>query len=670
MQLTIPGNQEPQRLTQPSSYRADIDGLRAIAVLSVVIYHAFPSTLRGGFIGVDIFFVISGFLISSIIFDGLVHNKFSFLEFYARRVRRIFPALILVLITCLAFGWFLLLANEYQALGKHVAGGAAFVSNFTLWSESGYFDVAAQSKPLLHLWSLGIEEQFYLFWPLLLWLAYRNHKNFLALTLLIALASFAINIWTVSSNPVAAFYSPLSRFWELMIGGILAYLVLHKPQYVSKYSGVQSLTGLLLIATSLFILRDDSTFPGWWALLPTVGTFLVLSAMPTAWLNRHVLSNRILVWVGLISYPLYLWHWPVLYLMSLVSVRSHISRLIAVSLSVVLAALTYLMIEKPIRRSKAMGRNVGFLIAGMTACGIFGLSSLVSGGLGFRLPQQFNAFTRSSPADSPKDCLLKDRADFAPKCTEVLRRPAIFIWGDSHANSLAAGFTSLQDKGEISKLEVTGSSCPPLLDFKSNGNSKCEEINSYALERIKLLRPDIVILHAIWEYDAYDLSKLPSTVKRLKEAGASNIVLLGPVPRWNGSLLRSVFRCWRPRSASEKFPQYSKCGLDSHIPEVDASLRDTARLLDVKYISAYQALCTSDGCLTHVRGTNGTDQLVTYDYGHLSEGAAAYLVTAISEDLFSTERLDAPRPPSSSIAVCLLMCSRTGILEPLTNSPN
>jgi len=298
MQLTIPGNQEPHRLTQPS-YRADIDGLRAIAVLSVVIYHAFPSALRGGFIGVDIFFVISGFLISGIIFDSLERNRFGFLEFYARRVRRIFPALILVLITCLAFGWSLLLANEYQALGKHVAGGATFVSNFTLWSESGYFDAAAPSKPLLHLWSLGIEEQFYLCWPLLLWLAYRNHKNFLALTLLIALASYAINIRTVYSNPVAAFYSPLSRFWELMIGGILAYLVLHKPQYVSKHSGVQSLTGLLLIATALFVLRDNSKFPGWWALLPTVGTFLVLSALPTAWFNRHVLSNRVLVWVGL-----------------------------------------------------------------------------------------------------------------------------------------------------------------------------------------------------------------------------------------------------------------------------------------------------------------------------------------------------------------------------------
>lgn len=640
--MTSLSDRKNQRPAHPS-YRADIDGLRALAVVSVVAYHAFPSFLRGGFVGVDIFFVISGFLISGIIFDGLERSKFSFLEFYARRIRRIFPALILVLSTCLAFGWFLLLSGEYQALGKHVASGAAFLSNFTLWTESGYFDQTAPAKPLLHLWSLAIEEQFYLCWPLLLWLAYRNHRNFLALTLLIALGSFAVNIWTVSSSPVAAFYSPLSRFWELMIGGILAYLSLHKPQYVSRYPDGRSLAGLLCIAVALFVLRDDSKFPGWWALLPTVGTFLVLSAWPNAWLNRHVLSNRIFVWIGLISYPLYLWHWPVLFLISLVSVPSRTSRMIAVVLSVVLAALTYLLIEKPIRRSRALGRSAGFLMAGMAACGIYGLSALASDGFGFRLPKQFEAFARSSPEATPHDCLLEDKADFLPKCTELLHRPAIFIWGDSHANSFAAGFIGLQEKGEVSKLQVTGSNCPPLVNFKANGNSKCREINSYALEKIRSLKPDVVVLHAMWESDAYDLSTLPFTVRKLKDGGAGDIVLLGPVPRWNGTLLRSVFRCWRPHSPTDVFPEYSKCGLDRHVAEVDASLRETARRLDVRYISAYHALCNDRGCLTHVVGADGIDQLEAYDYGHLSEGAAAYLVAAISKDLFPAEVLNASR---------------------------
>ena len=185
-------------------YRPDIDGLRAIAVLSVVAFHAFPEWIAGGFIGVDIFFVISGYLISTILFENLDKGIFSFGDFYSHRIRRIFPALLLVLITCYLFGWFTLLADEYMQLGKHIVGGASFLSNFFLWNESGYFDNIGDTKPLLHLWSLGIEEQFYIVWPVLLWLAWKGKVNFLKVTFLIALASFAVNIATVYTNPIAA----------------------------------------------------------------------------------------------------------------------------------------------------------------------------------------------------------------------------------------------------------------------------------------------------------------------------------------------------------------------------------------------------------------------------------------------------------------------------------
>ena len=223
-----------EHLAHPK-YRADIDGLRAIAVLSVVGFHAFPSWFRGGFIGVDIFFVISGYLISTIIVGGLEQSRFSFVEFYVRRIKRIFPALLLVLIASYAFGWFALLADEYKQLGKHIAGGAGFVSNFVLWNESGYFDNAADNKPLLHLWSLGIEEQFYVVWPLLLWFAWKKRFNLLTITVLIAAVSFALNIAKVRSGAVAAFYSPQTRFWELMIGSIVAYFTLHKQNIFPKF---------------------------------------------------------------------------------------------------------------------------------------------------------------------------------------------------------------------------------------------------------------------------------------------------------------------------------------------------------------------------------------------------------------------------------------------------
>jgi peptidoglycan/LPS O-acetylase OafA/YrhL len=210
-------------------YRSDIDGLRAIAVLSVVGFHAFPSHIKGGFVGVDIFFVISGFLISTIIYGSLERGSFSFVEFYSRRIKRIFPALLLVLFTVLAAGWILLLPDEYKQLGKHVAGGAGFIANFVLWNESGYFDNAAETKPLLHLWSLGIEEQYYIVWPLFLWVIWKTRLNLLFLTIVATLASFAFNVSQISSDPVGTFYSPLTRFWELFVGSVLAWVTLHQP---------------------------------------------------------------------------------------------------------------------------------------------------------------------------------------------------------------------------------------------------------------------------------------------------------------------------------------------------------------------------------------------------------------------------------------------------------
>src|SRR5262249_5222476 len=215
------------RLSHPK-YRPDIDGLRAIAVLSVVAFHAFPSWVTGGFIGVDVFFVISGFLISTIIFENLDRGTFSFAEFYARRIKRIFPALLLVLIASYAFGWFALLADEYKQLGKHIAAGAGFVSNIVSWNEAGYFDNSAETKPLLHLWSLGIEEQFYIVWPLLLWLAWKRKFNLLTITILVAVVSFYLNAKGIKEDAVATFYSPQTRFWELFCGSLLAWFPVYK----------------------------------------------------------------------------------------------------------------------------------------------------------------------------------------------------------------------------------------------------------------------------------------------------------------------------------------------------------------------------------------------------------------------------------------------------------
>lgn len=345
-------------------YRADIDGLRAVAIIPVIIFHAFPHLIPGGFIGVDIFFVISGFLISSIIFSSLERQRFSILDFYIRRIRRIFPALILVLIGCLLFGWFVLLADEYLRLGKHLSAGIAFISNFVYWRESGYFDNQAVSKPLLHLWSLAIEEQFYVFWPLLLAFVWKQKTGFLKITFAIAILSFVANIYLIKYHPVAAFFLPFSRFWELMLGGTLSYITLHRPQIISNYINLQAALGFSLILISLFTINEARAFPGWWALLPTFGAFFIIAAGPSAWLNIKILSNPPMVWFGLISYPLYLWHWPLLSFLHILDTGQIgiESRVIVLIVAIFLAWATYYYVEKPLRFGKHKIRSAVMLV--------------------------------------------------------------------------------------------------------------------------------------------------------------------------------------------------------------------------------------------------------------------------------------------------------------------
>jgi peptidoglycan/LPS O-acetylase OafA/YrhL len=376
-------------LTHPK-YRADIDGLRAVAVLSVVGFHAFPKWVHGGFIGVDIFFVVSGFLISTILFGSLERSSFSFIEFYSRRIRRIFPALLVVLIAALTAGWFLLLSDEYKQFGSHLAGGAGFVSNFVLWKESGYFDNAAETKPLLHLWSLGIEEQFYIIWPFLLWAAWKSKLNLLAITLTVAVISFGLNMNKAYSDPVAAFYSPQTRFWELLIGAGLAYAALYRKSWFADSGAlsadIQAALGAILIAASLLFVTRDKAFPGWWAALPTFGAALLISAGPRAWLNRTILANRVFVWLGLISFPIYLWHWPLLAFPRIVNGETppDAVRLGAVLLSIVLASATYLLVEKPLRFNAYSKPTTVALLAVMIVVGCAGYVVFRQGGLAFR----------------------------------------------------------------------------------------------------------------------------------------------------------------------------------------------------------------------------------------------------------------------------------------------
>jgi peptidoglycan/LPS O-acetylase OafA/YrhL len=369
-------------------YRYEIDGLRAFAVLSVVIFHTFPNFLKGGFVGVDIFFVISGFLITSYIFKSLDKEEFSFTDFFGRRIRRIFPSLIIVMACSIAFGWFVLIADEFNQLGKHVASGAAFIANFIFASEVGYFNNSNETKPMLHLWSLAVEEQFYIIWPLVLWLGWKRKFNLLPITIIVAAISFYLNLRFVKTHPTETFFWPLGRFWELLSGSVLAWFLLYKSKALNKFklwvdkflvrilyskkvkadgastSNLMSFLGLVLLVYGVTRINENLPFPSKWTLIPILGALLVIASGSKAWFNRIFLMNPIAVWFGLISYPLYLWHWPILSFLHICKVTPQTDAYIAaVVLSILLAWLTYKFIENPIRFGKLKQKIHYLLIA-------------------------------------------------------------------------------------------------------------------------------------------------------------------------------------------------------------------------------------------------------------------------------------------------------------------
>jgi peptidoglycan/LPS O-acetylase OafA/YrhL len=637
-------------------YRADIDGLRAIAVLTVIGFHSFPGIVKGGFVGVDVFFVISGFLISNIICSNLENNSFSYLDFYARRIRRIFPALILVLLSCFVFGWFELPPTEYKQLGKHIASGTAFVSNFTLWTESGYFDDFADTKPLVHLWSLGIEEQFYVVWPLLMGLAWKRRWNILVLTLVIGVVSFAMNIFTITTDPIAAFYSPLCRFWELMVGSTLAYITHHKPQCLLQSPNWQSSLGFVLIAASVLTLHKSSMFPGWWALLPTFGAFLLISAGPEAWLNKYFLANPYLVRVGLISFPLYLWHWPALYFVNnyrLVSPNGSSKLYWAIKVAAILVCfllsyLTYRYFERVVRFTKGPA-TVWFLVLSLAALGSVSVSLAFSNGFDWRYPQQIrevlNFRFNSNEAYRHGTCFLEisDNKSKFFDCTSSSMGDgqSLVLWGDSHAAHLYPGLKSIVGTyTEITQLN-TGS-CPPILGHTVARSPNCKLNNEFVAENIRVKKPRMVILSAGWgRYDYW--RELTETIEFIKKSEIKEIVLVGPAPRWNGSLPRQLFESYRLNKAST-IPARLTVGLDNRIFPLDIEMEIFARRLGVKYISLYKILCNEQGCLT--RAGSAADSLTAFDYDHLTTIGSIYVVNHFPAWFFKTlERGPAPILP-------------------------
>ncbi|MGJ4945740.1 acyltransferase family protein [Bradyrhizobium sp. HKCCYLS1011] len=439
-------------------YRTDIDGLRAVAVLAVVVYHAVPSLIPGGFFGVDIFFVISGYLITGIIHRALSEGRFSVAEFYVRRVRRIFPALILVVSATFAIGWFVLPTHEMQSLGSNIAGGALFAQNFVLLGQIGYFDVAANLKPLLHLWSLGIEEQYYVVWPLILLLVCRWRLSALHVALALALASFVACLLVGETAPQYAFYLPGTRAWELLVGSALA--LWHGGNFLgrpnTRTSAAISIVAALIIAGSFWIYSPSFRDPGWFTLLPVLATAALVGCSETV--VHRALSTPLAVLLGLISYPLYLWHFPLMAYAHILfgDNLSAPYMLVIVVISFPAAWLTYRVVETPLRygKKRVLTKVVG-LITAMALLGCVGIAAASTG-----LPQRL-----------PREALALEAAQDWREDKALYAAPKIVILGDSHAGQWEPGLRSVfHDR--VVNASMAG--CPSLLglDVWANGLGK------------------------------------------------------------------------------------------------------------------------------------------------------------------------------------------------------
>ncbi|HSH73098.1 MAG TPA: acyltransferase family protein [Methylophilaceae bacterium] len=647
--------QQSTQLTHPL-YRADIDGLRALAIILVISYHAFPESIRGGFIGVDMFFVISGFLISTIIFDNLTQDSFSFVEFYSRRIKRIFPALIVVLVACYALGWFELYPKDYKQLGKYIAGGAGFISNFILWEESGYFDAASETKPMLHLWSLAIEEQFYIVWPLLLWAAWKAKLNWLTITISIGLISFLLNVNNIQVDPVAGFYSPLTRFWELLIGSVLAYALLYKQHAFAKApNNTLALSGSLLIVLSLALITNQAAFPGAWALLPTVGTALIILAGSQAWLNRKILSDPGLVSIGLISYSIYLWHWPLLSFAHMLSKETPEIRisLASIPISIVLGWLTYQLVEKPIRASQNSKMKTITLSILMLTIGCIGYITYQQNGLGFRFNSQEKQLNELINITSVYEYFNYDRLLRVGTCHSVSvketyinhcieqREKNIFIWGDSYAASLYSGLNYVRNesKQNYGISQMTDGNGPPFFmnDMKTDSQKTLEEVNNNRLEAVRKNQPYIILI--TWMINGGSavspkekaFSELSKTISKIKSVTPnSKIVILGPFPQWKDSLIYELTDFHKEKGILPA--QYMSFGLSQNPKIWDDYFKANIPKLNVAYISTYDALCNQEGCLT--RTSDNLTDITAIDWGHLTENGSIYLVEKLKDSIF------------------------------------
>lgn len=635
------------------TYRPDIDGLRALSVLSVLLFHYQVGSVHGGFAGVDVFFVISGYLITSIIAGEIERGGFTFLGFYHRRVRRILPAALAVILVTLAAGWFVLLPTAFKTLGESAAYSAAGLANFFFLWNTGYFDASAELQPMLHMWSLAVEEQFYIAWPVVLLLAMRlsggSRKVVAGVLVAIIAASFAMSVGILAhGDPKIAFYMIHSRAWELALGGLLVFL----PRIPGRLPGeVLGVAGLALVIGSFFLLDAESVFPGANAAYPVVGAALLVWPRERRTWVANLLSLPPLVFIGKISFSLYLVHWPLLVLYRLYGVGEMPgtrAALVLMLASVVLAVVSWRFVEQPFRRRG--GRKAVAVAAGagaMVAVAAAGMAVAASGGVPTRLPPELRKLEHyaGETVDSQNGfngCFITSKhrrgpADFAEDtCIDVLPgRRNVLLLGDSHAAHYAKALRDLYP--EIGFSQVTVSGCRPVVRMPGEQGTCAILMGRAFRQYIPGGQFDAVILAGRWNREHAE--RLPRTITDIAPL-VGEVIVLGPVAEYSVELPVLLAKSTLRRDGGAL--------VDAARRRDDAQatadfVEQQVRPVGASYYSVIDTVCSEDACAT----TTPAGVPLQFDEAHLTyEGARMVLERLKQQGLLRGPgpQADAPAP--------------------------
>lgn len=611
-------------------FKADLNGLRAVAVLSVVFFH-FGLPLPGGFVGVDVFFVISGYLMTGILTRGDLQSASQVFGFYRNRLVRVFPALVTMTLVVIAFGWYFILPEQLTSLAWNAAYSIAFVLNFHLAPNTTYFAPYGSEIWFLHCWSLAVEFQFYVLFPLYLLVARRlSPRNGVVSALLGGVVvSLAISALATPIDANFAFYHLPSRYWEFASGGLLVMF----PR-AQRRQNLVAWFGLMLIALAVIFYDKSLRYPGVWPVLPVAGAMLVIWASSNVW----VLTNPVMQFIGTISYSLYLWHWPLLIASRFLGLSGAPVQLLAVAPIVVLASwASYALVEHPARGNLRRGKPIWLVGAGgLLATTVTLLAvTVVSGGMASRIPVTAREMITSAAYTGgfrEGKCFLGNHRfeDLSAECFRPSEdaRPAMLLWGDSMTAHLYPGVAEQPWAKRYAIEQATASSCTPYDVPAGNDRPLCHDFRLGVLAHIEKTKPEVVVLGTRYMLlggrSVERLRVVESMVRRLTEAGVKSVVVVGPLPEWEAPLPQTYFTKWRTTGAGDRMRPTNLESLNS----VDYALRDIVPAAGGIYVSPAAALCDGEQCRSTVPSDAG-DFLISFDFGHLTRRGSEWLAGAL-----------------------------------------